>query len=582
MRRFALLSLGVIAALSVAAAAGSAGHITSESAPPVTLVSEEVGIWDFAQDGDMLAWQTEPSDTRSTIKVRAARGGKPITVSRPDGGDGPYDFDVFGLGGRRVVWAGFVDCCNNGYGTVETAAPGSKPKELRSLYLRDWAEGDYPTGAAGRGGTLVYSLAAVGLFHGSAWAVTGGDIWRVVGRKAVRVPGAPPAAVLAAAQGTIALVPADRHRSKKQSIWITAAPNARVEIRDAVTGMLRASFAPRGTVAALGMDEETVAVIVRSDKKARVEWYSARSGMLLGATGVPRDVVDTIDVSGPVVVFRRNMIILALDMGTAQIRELARASSKPFDLSIEGTRVAWVETTGGDKYGSAVGALSAPSPSANPVPLALTGRGATPRRPGAALPVHHTRGVSRPRRCPRAGRRDAAVSEVCGSATTRVDASSPSTLGTVANQRELGARREDEHRVTPAERDHPGRVSVTCDLLGQQAERRLMLERVRERAEQPRLVTDLSPREPEPEGRDDPRVPARVVVSLVTKDASIGELQLLLDGGDRGAHPGRVGIDRAERPAQPEEGAVHTRVLSINAADRAGRIAQATSEDRRR
>ena len=58
-------------------------------------------------------------------------------------------------------------------------------------------------------------------------------------------------------------------------------------------------------------------------------------------------------------------------------------------------------------------------------------------------------------------------------------ASSPSTLGAVANERELGARSEDEHRVTPAERDDPGRVSVARDLLGQQAERRLMLERVR-------------------------------------------------------------------------------------------------------
>lgn len=350
MGRFVLLFVGLMAALPVAMAAGSGGHIRSESAPPVTLVSVPTPIWSFAQDDDVFAWETGGRwDTRSTIAVRTAHGGRPVTVSQPDGGDGPYVLEVFGLSGQRVVWGGFVDCCNNGYGVFETAAPGSKPKELRELYLDFWAWGEYPTGAAGDGRTLVYSLATIEKLGGNRWAVTDGGVWRVVRSKSLRVPGTPPTAFLAAARGMLALVPADRRRFPGDHFdaEVRAASGARVEIRDAATGALRASFVPKGRVSALGMDAQTVAVIVRSGKEARVEWYSAQSGKPLDASSVPRDVADAVDVSGSTIVLRRGKTILAVDAGTGQVRELARANSTPVGLSIEGARVAWADTSGG-------------------------------------------------------------------------------------------------------------------------------------------------------------------------------------------------------------------------------------------
>ena len=58
-----------------------------------------------------------------------------------------------------------------------------------------------------------------------------------------------------------------------------------------------------------------------------------------------------IDVSGHFLVFRRARIILALDTTTGRVRQLAQARSVPEGLSIDGTRVAWAETTGADKDG---------------------------------------------------------------------------------------------------------------------------------------------------------------------------------------------------------------------------------------
>ena len=358
-----------LAALIVGVADGSARiaigpeRVTARGAGsgrPVTLVSESVPIYSFVQGGGRLAWWIDDGSwSGSVIKIRPAAGGDPVVVDRPDGGDGPYSAEVFALSGRRVVWAGFVDCCNSSFGIVGTAAPGSKPRELRELGQGEEAWGDYPTGAAGDGDTLVYSIVTVEPFYGSddkveSWGVTGGGVWRVVGARDVRVPAVPPTTLLAAAQGAIALVPADLRRVLDRSnkpVSVQSEPNARVEIRNAVSGAIRTSFRPGGRVTALGMDAHTVAVLVRSGRTALVKWYSAESGTPVGSKSVEPNVADMIGVSGRFIVFRRARVILALDTRTGRTSELAQARSVPEGLSIEGTRVAWVERLGVDKDG---------------------------------------------------------------------------------------------------------------------------------------------------------------------------------------------------------------------------------------
>lgn len=350
MRRFMLVLVGLVAALPVAVAAGGSQDLGNRLAEPVTLVSASARIYSFAQDDGTLAWEECcRGETRSTIKVRAAGGGQTAIVSRPDGGDGAYEMVQFALGGRRVVWGGFVDCCSNGYGRFETAAPGSKPKQVTSLDLELWAWGEYPTGAAGDGETLAYSIAHVwpnDPFGGNTWRVASGGVWRVVGSRSIRIPGTPPTALLGAARGTIVLVPADRRTFKGGhfAAGVRVASNARVEVRDVVSGTLRSSFAPRGRVSAIGMDAGTVAVIVRSGTKARVEWYSTSSGKLLGATSVDRAVTNVVDVSGHTIVFGQGRSILSIDTRKGATQGLARASATPVGLSIEGSRVAWAES----------------------------------------------------------------------------------------------------------------------------------------------------------------------------------------------------------------------------------------------
>jgi hypothetical protein len=345
---------------------------------PATLVTVVGSIGAFAQDGDALAL-TSGRGPCPKVRIRGARGGATVALSGTFGGDDCYLLDAFALAGRRVLWGGFQDCCNHGYGAVATAARRSKRRALRGIGQEFHTWGDFLTGAAGDGETLVYSLTTIDLSRGKemdyhrgfihclprdpcTWDVTGGGVWRVVGTRAVRVPSTPPTALVAAARGKIALVPTDRRRipgpcSNDNMVGcpeIRTAVGGAVEIRNAITGVRTAWFSPRGRVTAVALDAETVVVIVRSGRKTRLEWYSARTGRHLGVTSLPRPTADVLGAFGHTVVFHSGRTILALDTRTKRIRALARARSEPVGLSIEGTRVAWAETAGGRSFIRAV------------------------------------------------------------------------------------------------------------------------------------------------------------------------------------------------------------------------------------
>ena len=368
---FRLVTVGVmLSAASMGGAASSSEAGRPTSAAPTTLVTVAGSIDAFAQDGNMLAWASGAGDCPQ-VRVRAARGGT-VAVVQPDtdGGDACYLIGAFALGGTRVVWGGFEDCCNNGYGTVETDAPRSKPETLRDLGQDYHSWGDFLTGAAGDGGTLVYSMTTIELTAGKevdgsegwihclpsdpcTWDVTGGGVWRVVGTREARVPGAPPTALVAAAGGRIALVPTDSRRfpgpctiDDSGCPEIRTADGARVEIRNVVSGKLVASFAPRGRVTAIAFDADTVAVLVRSGQKARVDWYRANSGRRVGTAPVARTVADTLGVSQRAVVLQSGHTIFGLDLTSGRMSVLAQARSEPMGLSIQGTRVAWAEKSG--------------------------------------------------------------------------------------------------------------------------------------------------------------------------------------------------------------------------------------------
>lgn len=363
----AALGIGLIFVLFLLAGSSEAGV----HAKPATLLSVVGSIDAFAQDGNEVAWTSGRADC-PMVRVRALGSEATSVLASTNGGDGCLLLDGFAIGGTQVVWGGFEDCCNNGYGTVETAAPHSKTRQLRSMDQDYHVWGDFLTGAAGDGSTLVYSLTTIDLAPGykdcpdgpCAWDVTGGGVWRVVGRRQVRVAGTPPTALVAAAHGRIAIVPTERRHFPGPCISqpgggcpeVRAAEGGPVLIVDARSGVRKLTFAPQGRVTALALDTHTATVLARSGRTARVEWYSVTSGQRLGAKAVPWAVADLLDASGNIVVLRRGRMILALNTVTNRSRQLARARAKPIGLSIEGRRVAWAETFGGRGFIRTVGA----------------------------------------------------------------------------------------------------------------------------------------------------------------------------------------------------------------------------------
>jgi hypothetical protein len=351
-----LLAVGL--ALKLALATQSSLEIGRDR--PTTLVTAGAPIHSFAQSGDVLAWAS-----KCKVRERSVKGGSTALLGTS------CQVDAFALAGTRAIWGGFTDCCIEGYGTIQTGERGGKQKTLRDINQAYHSWGDFLTGAAGGGDTLVYSLTMIDISPGKTvdesagwvhclphdpctWDVTGGGVWRVVGTKMKRIAGTPPTALLAAVRGKIALVPADRRRipgpcTDEDSTGcpeVRTADGARVEVRDVASGRITASFKPRGRVTALALDSKSTAVLVRSKGKARVEWYGTSSGKKLGAVSVSTKVAKRIAVSRRTVVFARGHTIFALDIRAKRVRELAQAGSAPIGLSIEGARVAWAENKG--------------------------------------------------------------------------------------------------------------------------------------------------------------------------------------------------------------------------------------------
>jgi hypothetical protein len=369
------MAFAVAAIVAAASAAGAAGRsmrpaapTKGEAGPPTVLVTTKFPIEHFAQDGARIAWTS--GSGCAEVHLRSASGGKAAIIDDTNGGDGCYHpLDAFAVAGRRVLWGGIVDCCIEGIGSVFLAAPGRRPKELRSIEQEFHSWGDFLTGASGDGATLVFSIADIylsadkqvdpnrGFIHclphdPCTWEVGGGGVWRVVGRSAARVPGAPPTVLVAASKERIALVPAAHTFYPGPCTNSTptgcpkvphAASGGKVEIRDAESGAVLSSFAPPGRVTALAFAWPGVAVLVRSRGSATIATYDGRTGALRRRTKVPVTTANELDLAGGSVVFRVGQSIRRLSTATGRIVLVANARSMPVGLSVEGRRIAWAE-----------------------------------------------------------------------------------------------------------------------------------------------------------------------------------------------------------------------------------------------
>ena len=227
MRRRLWIALVSIAALAlVADAAGLRGRTIESTRSPVLGLGLEQG---------RLFWTTASCTNTYT---RPLAGGRAVLLGNAASQDCNFDArpDVAYARGR-ALWSA-EGSGNSVYEDVTVGAPGERPKVLEQVVGSSaGGDGDYLSGAAGGGSTLVYAVVSVGMLDTCTDPGTPCDHFiessrtmRVVGRRAVRVSGVPPAVRLAAGGGRIAVDVAGDHDGRK---LVRAGT---IEVRDAVSG----------------------------------------------------------------------------------------------------------------------------------------------------------------------------------------------------------------------------------------------------------------------------------------------------------------------------------------------------------
>jgi hypothetical protein len=285
-------------------------------------------VYAVRADGGAVAWMTaQRYDVR--VRLPGARREAAIATRRP----APVDVPLFEFAGGRALWS-----WTRGRRATEilVGAVGGRPRVVDTirggLVLED---GELLTDMAGRGRTLAYCTLVV---RGSF--VVGGRVMRIAGRRAVEVPGAPPAMLVAAGGGRLALAPAERTIVARD-----LRPEARVEVRNAVSGRLLGSVSTPGKPLALALSTDVLAVLVGEERRTWVERYEIPSLRPLGVTPVQTSAWQ-LSVSGTTVLFATRRVIRALDAVSGRSRILAVARREPIGLSADGRRAIWAVADG--------------------------------------------------------------------------------------------------------------------------------------------------------------------------------------------------------------------------------------------
>ena len=214
-------------------------------------------------------------------------------------------------------------------------------------------------GVAGNDGSLVYSVVKVAYHdqvaclstpksaHACELEVTGGGVYRVVGRKPpAPVKGGGPAVALAVSGGDVAYVPAASTATADGRPLASA--DIPVEIRNVATGSLVASVTPSGTPIAVALSPDVLALLGRTDTGGVVlSWYDTATGKLLHSLAVKNTASPEIGVGTTAIVYRIGRAIKTVDMRTLHVHTVTTAAATPIGLSIAGDRIAWAEDVDG-------------------------------------------------------------------------------------------------------------------------------------------------------------------------------------------------------------------------------------------
>jgi hypothetical protein len=313
--------------------AANAAASRTELRQPRTVAISASSIDEIRHDGRWLAWRSYCDGQRVTVKA-LGRGATAFDTC----GVHPSGSEQFALADGRVIW-NVSASGNTYYEDVYTAAAGDAKPTLVAEFTSENADdtGTHLGDMAGDRGTLVFSTVEKSSVPGTCdedgfncrVAVSGGRVWRIVGRGRTAVRGSPPAWLLAASAGSVALVSAFEADARRT-----------IEIRRVVTGRRVTRFRTSRAVDALAFSGRFVAALLTPVERRRgVEIFDAATGAPVRAATVSSSV-RTISLSGRRLAYRAGRAVRVLDVvsGRNTLIALTGFGSAP---AIEGNRVVW-------------------------------------------------------------------------------------------------------------------------------------------------------------------------------------------------------------------------------------------------
>jgi hypothetical protein len=315
----------------------------------IALVSGQV--LGLAQDVDSIVW-LERSSLGCRFRSRLLAHG-PIRSVEYSPSCLPMEHDLV-LARGRAAWGGYEELrCGETYAAVYAAA-GSRKRLVQKIPGDCLGFGTSFRGLVSDGSSFYYALletlrpfSAWRCGEGGVcrWRLTGGRIVHIVGSRAVKLGGFPPATLVAASAGRIALVEPMRSASSNGTggtNWPRAARNGKVEIRSLATSSVVSSFRPQGIVRAVALSATHAVVVVEYLGSRTVESYDIRSGRRLGVVPVPQSA-RRVSTDGHFVAFIARTDVRLINLENGRQRIVRRARTRPRGLSIRGGRLVWAE-----------------------------------------------------------------------------------------------------------------------------------------------------------------------------------------------------------------------------------------------
>jgi hypothetical protein len=336
----------VLAVLALAVSIFLGTVSPSNAGTATTLFRSPEPITGFAADARLMSWTTGacPKVTVATISLR-----KRSTFRSPICG-----VDAAGIRlalGRQALWVG-VDGGGSYEAYVSTAwLKAPKARRVNALHSTVGLIGDVVTSLSGRGATLAYGHITVeegeGCFStpdGCEWRTISGGVKLVSRGKESVLPGAPPALLLAARRGAVALVEAPANWMSAPSWPPPLAAGATVEIRDVPTGALRSTYIAHGTPLALALYDNRLLVLSTTAGGEKQLEIATSSGVLLQRIPVATRTMPDIAVWGKRALLRTGRALRVVDLRTGDVQLVARTNRPIVGHSILGSRALWAES----------------------------------------------------------------------------------------------------------------------------------------------------------------------------------------------------------------------------------------------